>query len=96
MSAASVGSQLGVIVAEAVLLVFLALLPPLFLVGLGYRIWRFLTSPDEATAKKLAARREQLKRVVRRPAREIPIHSGLLDTGDDSDPAINEEGDLNG
>ena len=94
MSAASVGSQLGVIVAEVALLIFLALLPPCFLVGLGYRFWRWVTSPDEATAKKLAARREQLKRVARRPAREMPIYSGLLDSGKDSDPAINEEGDL--
>jgi hypothetical protein len=70
-----------------------ALLPPLFLVGLGYRLWRWIKTPDEATAKKQAARREQLKRVARRPALEMPVHSDLLPEGDDADPALNSGGE---
>lgn len=87
-------SDFGALAAEIAIVAVAALAPPLFLIGLGYRLWRWVTTPDEQTAKKRALRREQLKRVPRRLAREVPVHDDRHDGGEDSDPAINEEGGL--
>ena len=64
----------------------------LLVLGLGYRLWRWMTTPDEKSARKHEIPRQQLKRTVRRPASEVPIHDGFNEPVDDSDPALNSEG----
>jgi hypothetical protein len=88
MTGVTGNSSAAGIAVEILVLLIAGLLPPLFLVGLGYRFWRWVTSPDETTARKLAARREKLKQTVRRPAEGMP----LLDSDeapDATDPALN-------
>lgn len=63
----------------------------LFVVGLCYRLFCWITTPDEKTALRRERRREQLRRTVRRPARDVPIHEELDAPVHDTDPALNDE-----
>jgi len=92
VTAAALGSRITELIAELVLVVVAAVVPPLFLLGLGYRLWRWVRTPDEQTARKQEARRQQLKRTVRRLATDVPLHSSLEAPEDLSDPPLNDGG----
>ena len=85
------GSGLESMAVQGIVGAIFLLMLALFVFGLAYRLWRWLTTPDEQTRRKREVRRQQLKRSVRRPAREVPIHEALQRTAAAPDPALNEE-----
>ena len=89
MTALGPGTGISSLATQVIVGATFLLILALFVLGLVYRSWRWLTTPDEQVARKQASRRERLKRTVRRPAQEVPIHDGLEVAVDATDPALN-------
>ena len=89
MTALGSGPGISRLAAQGIIGAAFLLVLALFVLGLVYRFWRWVTTPDEQVARRQASRRERLKRTVRRPAREVPIDDGLQAAVDVSDPSLN-------
>jgi hypothetical protein len=89
VTALSPGVGISRLAAQGIIGAAFLLILALFVLGLVYRFWRWITTPDEQVARKQASRRERLKRTVRRPARDVPIDDGLQAAVDVSDPVLN-------
>lgn len=57
-----------------------------FVVGLGARLVRL--TQDPGTRRRRQAGRERMRRAVRRPAEEVPVHGEPRRAAPDEDPAL--------